>query len=103
MGARGCLLYIEQVPGDLLTLISHRGSPQFRAGGPPRSRVLLAWQGSRAFKCLAVVAAVLQRGRAFLGAAAARAHVVGGAAGGRDGFASVAAGLCRNDDPPAVL
>jgi hypothetical protein len=25
MGARGCLLYIEQVPGDLLTSISHRG------------------------------------------------------------------------------
>jgi hypothetical protein len=42
--------------------------------GSPRSRVLLAWQGTRAFKCLAVVAAVLQRGRAILGAAAARAR-----------------------------
>jgi hypothetical protein len=103
MGARGCLLYIEQVPGDLLTLISHRGSLLFRAGGSPLSRVLLAWQGTWAFKCLAVVAAVLQRGRAFLGAAVARALVVGGVAGGRDGFASVAAGLCRNDGPPAVL
>jgi hypothetical protein len=29
MGARGCLLYTEQVPGDLLTLIPHRGSPCF--------------------------------------------------------------------------
>jgi hypothetical protein len=103
MGARGCLFYIEQVPGDPLTSISHRGSLLFRAGGSCRSRVLLAWQGTRAFKCLAVVAAVLQRGRAFLGVAAARARVVGGAAGGRDGFASVAAGLCCNDDPPAVL
>jgi hypothetical protein len=103
MGARGRLLYIEQVPGDLLTLISRRGSFLFRAEGSPRSRVPLAWQGTRAFKCLAVVAAVLQRERAFLGAAAARARVVGGVAGGRDGFASVAARLRRNDDPPAVL
>jgi hypothetical protein len=37
-------------------------------------------------KCLAVVAAVLQRGRAFLGVAAARACVVGGVAGGHDGL-----------------
>jgi hypothetical protein len=37
-------------------------------------------------KCLAVMAAVLQRGRVFLGATAARARVVGGAAGGRDGL-----------------
>jgi hypothetical protein len=37
-------------------------------------------------KCLAVVAVVLQRGRAFLGDAAAHARVVGGAAGGRDGL-----------------
>jgi hypothetical protein len=37
-------------------------------------------------KCPAVEAAVLQRGRAFLGAAAARARVVGGVAGGRDGL-----------------
>jgi hypothetical protein len=36
-------------------------------------------------KCLAVEASVLQRGRAFLGAAAARARVMGGVAGGRDG------------------
>jgi hypothetical protein len=93
MGARGGLLYIEQVPGDLLTLISHRGSPLSRAEDSPRSRALLAWQGARAFNCLAVVAAVLQRWRAFLGAAAARARVVGGAAGRCDGFTSVAAGL----------
>jgi hypothetical protein len=93
MGARGGMLYIEQVPGGLLTLKSHRGSPLFRAGGSPRSRALLAWQGARAFNRPAVVAAILQRGRAFLGAAAARARVVGDVAGGRDGFASVAAGL----------
>jgi hypothetical protein len=36
-------------------------------------------------KCLTVEAVVLQRGRAFLGVAAARARVVGGVAGGRDG------------------
>jgi hypothetical protein len=42
-----CLLYIKQVPGGLLTSISHRGLPLSRAGGPPRSRVLLAWQGTR--------------------------------------------------------
>jgi hypothetical protein len=37
-------------------------------------------------KCLAAVATVLQRGRAFLGVAATRARVVGGAVGGRDGL-----------------
>jgi hypothetical protein len=37
-------------------------------------------------KCLAAAAAVLQCGRAFLGVAAARARVVGGVAGGRDGL-----------------
>jgi hypothetical protein len=37
-------------------------------------------------KCLAVEAAVLQCGRAFLGAAAARARVVCGVAGGCDGL-----------------
>jgi hypothetical protein len=77
--------------------------PLFRARGSPRSRVLLAWQGAQSFKCLAVVAAVLQRGRAFLGAAAASARVVGDVAGGRDCFASAPAGLCRNDGPPAVM
>jgi hypothetical protein len=102
-GCPRCLLYVEQIPGGLLTSISHRGLFLFRAGGSPRSRVPLAWQGTRSFKCLAVVAAVLQRGRAFLGAAAARARAVGGVAGGRDRFATVAAGLCRNDGPPAVM
>jgi hypothetical protein len=55
------------------------------------SRGLVPLEGSpclardRVIKCLAVEAAVfLQRGRAFLGAAAARARVVGGVAGGRD-------------------
>jgi hypothetical protein len=38
----------------------------------------------RAIKCLTVEAAALQRGRAFLGVAAARARVVGGVAGGCD-------------------
>jgi hypothetical protein len=55
-------------------------------------------------KCLAVEAAVLQRGRVFLGAAAARGRVLGGVAGGRDGRrASVPAGLRRDDGPPAVM
>jgi hypothetical protein len=73
-GCPRCLLYIEQVPSGPLTSISHRGLSLFRARGSPRSRVLLAWQGTRSFKCLAVVAAVLQRRRAFLGAVAARAR-----------------------------
>jgi hypothetical protein len=38
----------------------------------------------RVIKCLTVEAAALQRGRAFLGVAAARARVVGGVAGGCD-------------------
>jgi hypothetical protein len=38
----------------------------------------------RAIKCLTVEAAALQRRRAFLGVAAARARVVGGVAGGCD-------------------
>jgi hypothetical protein len=42
------LLYVEQVPGGLLASISHRGLFLFRARGSPRSRVLLAWQGTRA-------------------------------------------------------
>jgi hypothetical protein len=102
-GCPRCLLYIEQVPGGLLTSISRRGLFLFRARGSPRSRVLLAWQGTQSFKCLAVVAAVLQCGRAFLGAAAARARVVGGVAGGRDCFASAPVGLRRDDGPPAVM
>jgi hypothetical protein len=62
----------------------------------------LLGKGPSYFKCLAIVAAVLQRGCAFLGAVAAHARVVGGMAGGCDRFASVAAGLCRNDGPPAM-
>jgi hypothetical protein len=46
--------------------------------GPP----CLAREG--VIKCLAVEAAALQRGCAFLGVAAARARVVGGVAGGCD-------------------
>jgi hypothetical protein len=38
----------------------------------------------RVIKCLTAEAAVLQRGRACLGVAAARARLVGGVAGGRD-------------------
>jgi hypothetical protein len=98
-----CLLYIKQVPGDLLTSISHRGLPLSRARGSPRSRVLLAWQGTRSLKASQSRLRFLQRGRVFLGAAAARARVVGGVAGGRDGFASVPAGLRRDDGPPAVM
>jgi hypothetical protein len=54
------------------------------------SRGLVPLEGSpclardRVIKCLAVEAAVFARGRTFLGAAAARARVVGGVAGGRD-------------------
>jgi hypothetical protein len=49
MGARGCLLYIVQVPGDLLTSISHRGLTSFRAKGSCRSKVL---RGMGARGCL---------------------------------------------------
>jgi hypothetical protein len=74
MGARGCLLYTEQVPGDLLTLTSIEGhlclEPRIRLArglsllgkGPGHLIALRAWPR------------VLQRGRAFLGAAAARAR-----------------------------
>jgi hypothetical protein len=98
-----CLLYIKQAPSSLLTSISHRGSFLFRARGSPRSRVLLAWQGTQSFNASQSRLRFLQRGRAFLGAAAARARVVGGVAGGCDGFASAPAGLRRDDGPPAVM
>jgi hypothetical protein len=39
-GSPWCLLYVEQVPGGLLTSISHRGLTSSRAKGPCRSRVL---------------------------------------------------------------
>jgi hypothetical protein len=83
-GCPRCLLYFKQAPGDLLTPMSLRGLSLSRVRGSPRSMVLLAWQGKRAIKCLTVEAAALQCGRAFLGAAAARARVVGGVAGGCD-------------------
>jgi hypothetical protein len=98
-----CLLYIKQVPGGLLTSISHRGLPLSRARGSPRSRVLLAWQGTRSLNASQSRLRFLQRGRVFLGVAAALARVVGGVAGGRDGFASDPAGLRRDDGPPAVM
>jgi hypothetical protein len=43
MGARGCLLYVEQVPGDLLTRISRRGSPLFRVEGHATRGFYVAW------------------------------------------------------------
>jgi hypothetical protein len=98
-----CLLYIKQAPGGLLTSISRRGLPLPRARGSPRSRVLLAWQGTRSFNASQSRLRFLQRGRVFLGAATARARVVGGVAGGRDGFSSAPAGLRRDDGPPAVM
>jgi hypothetical protein len=50
MGARGCQLYIERVPGDLLTRVpSRRGLTLSRAGGSLRSRVL---RGMGARGCL---------------------------------------------------
>jgi hypothetical protein len=102
-GCPRCLLYFKQVPGGLLTPISHRGLSLSRAGGSPRSRVLLAWQGTGSLNASQSRPRFLQRGRAFLGAAAARACVVGGVAGGRDHFASVPAGLRRDDGPSAVM
>jgi hypothetical protein len=102
----GCpwrLLYFKQAPGSPLTPISHRGLFLSRAGGPPRSRVLLAWQGTRSLNASQSRLRFLQRGRVFLGAAAARARVVGGVAGGRDRFASAPAGLRRDDGPSAVM
>jgi hypothetical protein len=84
-GCPRCLLYIKQAPGGLLTSISHRGLSLSRAGGSPRSRVLLAWKGTGSLNASQSRLRFLQRGRAFLGAAAARARVVGGVAGGRDG------------------
>jgi hypothetical protein len=83
-GCPQCLLYFKQAPGGLLTPISHRGLSLSRAGGSPRSRVLLAWQGTGSLNASQSRLRFLQRGRAFLGAAAAHARVVGGMAGGRD-------------------
>jgi hypothetical protein len=83
-GCPRCLLYFKQAPGGLLTPMSHRGLLSSRARGSPRSRVLLAWQGTGSLDASQSRLRFLQRGRAFLGAAAARARVVGGVAGGRD-------------------
>jgi hypothetical protein len=79
-----CLLYFKQAPGGPLTSMSLRGLSLSRARGSPRSRVLLAWQGTGSLNASQSRLRFLQRGRAFLGAAAVRAHVVGGVAGGRD-------------------
>jgi hypothetical protein len=109
--ARG--FYVAWVPAVPALHRAGPGQPS-HVDIPPRvvfvlSRGLAPLEGSPclardpAIKCLAVEAAVsLQRGRVFLGAAAPRTRVVGGVAGGRDGFASVPAGLCRDDGPPAV-
>jgi hypothetical protein len=102
-GCPWCLLYIKQAPGGLLMPMSHRGLSLFRARGSPPSRVLLAWQGTRSLNASQSRLRFLQRGRAFLGAAAACARVVGSVAGGRDRFASAPAGLRRDDGPPAVM
>jgi hypothetical protein len=56
--------------------VSSRGSAPLE-GSPCLAR-------DRVIKCLTVEAAVLQRGRAFLGVATARTRVVGGVADGRD-------------------
>jgi hypothetical protein len=73
-GCPQCLLYFKQAPGGLLTPKSLRGLSLSRAGGPPRSRVLLAWQGTGSLNVSQSRLRFLQRGRAFLGAAAARAR-----------------------------
>jgi hypothetical protein len=101
-GCPRCLLYIKQAPGGLLTSMSLRGLPLSRARGSPRSRVLLAWQGTGSLNALLSRQRLLQRGRAFLGAAAARA------CSGRRGkrtrpLASVPACLRRDDGPSAVM
>jgi hypothetical protein len=83
-GCPRCLPYFKQVPGGLLTPMSLRGLPLSRARGSPRSRVLLAWQGTGSLNASQSRLRFLQCGRAFLGAAAASARVVGGVAGGRD-------------------
>jgi hypothetical protein len=72
-GCPRCLLYIKQVPGGLLTSMSLRGLPLSRARGSPRSRVLLAWQGTGSLNASQSRLWFLQRGCVFLGAAAARA------------------------------
>jgi hypothetical protein len=90
-------------PGRPSHVDIHQGLPLSRARGSPRSRVLLAWQGTRSLNASQSRLRFLQRGRVFLGAAAARARVVGGVAGGRDSFASVPVGLRRDDGPPAVM
>jgi hypothetical protein len=84
-GCPRCLLYFKQAPGGLLTSMSLRGLLSSRARGSPRSRVLLAWQGTGSLNASQSRLGFLQRGRAFLGAVAARARVVGGVAGERDG------------------
>jgi hypothetical protein len=91
--ARGfCVVWVPAVPALL------QAGPERPSHADVPSRVaFVSSQGSAplegspclardpVIKCLAVEAAVLQRGRAFLGVAAARARVVGGVAGGRDG------------------
>jgi hypothetical protein len=91
--ARGfCVAWVPAVPA---LLQAGPGRPS-HADIPSRvvfvsSRGFAPLEGSpclardRVIKCLTVEAAVLQRGRAFLGVVAARARVVGGVAGGRDG------------------
>jgi hypothetical protein len=73
-GCPRCLLYFKQAPGGLLAPISLRGLSLSRAGGPPRLRVLFAWQGTGSLNVSQSRLRFLQRGRAFLGAAAARAR-----------------------------
>jgi hypothetical protein len=90
--ARGfCVVWVPAVPA---LLQAGPGRPS-HANVPSRA-VFVSSQGfaplegspclarDQVIKCLAVEAAVLQRGRAFLGVAAARARVVGGVVGGRD-------------------
>jgi hypothetical protein len=101
-GCPRCLLYIKQASSDLLTSMSLRGLFSSRARGSPRSRVLLVWQGTGSLNASQSWLRFLQRGRAFLGAANARAH------SGRRGtrtrpLASVLAGLRRDDGPSAVM
>jgi hypothetical protein len=83
-GCPRCLLYIKQAPGGPLTPISLRGLFLSRARGSPRSRVLLAWQGTGSLNASQTRLRFCNAGAPFQ-ALRPRARVVGGVAGGHDG------------------
>jgi hypothetical protein len=82
-GCPRCLLYFKQASGGLLTPMSLRGLPLSRAKGSPRSRVLLAWQGTGSLNASQSMLPFCNAGAPFQ-ALRPRARVVGGVAGGCD-------------------